>query len=72
MLAPNDTVVAKLVPGLGGETSVINKNTDLEVEARPFYRFVDDGKYAHLIGAGIDPLTGNLFDHLQVESAQTY
>lgn len=63
MSAPNGTIIAKVVPGVGGETGVIDKNNNLEIEARAFFQFVDDKKYAYLTGVGIGSLTGHPFDY---------
>ncbi|KAF8600061.1 hypothetical protein BDV93DRAFT_525608 [Ceratobasidium sp. AG-I] len=68
MTAPNGTVIAKTVPGIGGETGVIDKNNNLQVEARAFFQFVDDGKYAYLIATGIGSLVGHPFDYERIET----
>ncbi|KAF8600064.1 hypothetical protein BDV93DRAFT_525610 [Ceratobasidium sp. AG-I] len=66
--APNGTAIAKLVPGIGGETGVIDKNGNLQVEARAFFQFLDDKKYAYLIGTGIGSLVGHPFDYQRIET----
>lgn len=62
MTAPNGTVIAKAVPGLGGETGVVGKNGNLQVQARAFFQFLDDGKYIYLANTGIGSLVGHPFD----------
>ncbi|KAF8600066.1 hypothetical protein BDV93DRAFT_546527 [Ceratobasidium sp. AG-I] len=68
MKAPNDTIIAKAVPGVGGETGIIDKNNDFQIDARAFFQFLDDGKYAYILVNGIGPLTGQLFDSHRIET----
>lgn len=55
MTAPNGTLIANLVPGIGGETGILMNNNNLKAEARVFYQFVDDGKYMFIDINGIAP-----------------
>lgn len=62
MTSPDDKLLATVVPGLGGETGVVDKNNNLQIEARSYFQFVDDKKYAYLSSSGIGSLVGHPFD----------
>lgn len=62
MTAPNGTAIGKVVPGVGGETGVIDKNGNLELDVKVFFQFVDDKKFAYVAVSGIGPLSGHPLD----------
>ena len=62
MTAPNGTLIGKVVPGVGGETGIIDKNGNLEIDVKAFFQFVDDKKFAYAAISGIGPLTGHPLD----------
>ncbi|KAF8598874.1 hypothetical protein BDV93DRAFT_560899 [Ceratobasidium sp. AG-I] len=68
MTAPNGTVIGKVVPGVGGETGIIDKNGNLELDVKVFFQFVDDKKFAYVAVSGIGPLSGHPLDAHHVET----
>ncbi|KAG9078340.1 hypothetical protein FS749_009671 [Ceratobasidium sp. UAMH 11750] len=68
MTDPNGKLIAKAVPGLGGDSGVIDKTDSVQIDARLFYQFVDDGKYAYVVSTGVGSFTGASFDAARVET----
>jgi hypothetical protein len=62
MTNPAGALIGNVVPGLGGETGIIDKNGNLEIDVKAFFQFVDDKKYAYAAISGIGPLTGKPLD----------
>ena len=55
MTSPSGKLIANLVTVLGGETGVLGNNDYLKIEARAYFQFVDDRKYASVEINGIAP-----------------
>ncbi|KAG9087202.1 hypothetical protein FS749_003078 [Ceratobasidium sp. UAMH 11750] len=68
MTDPNGKLIAKAVSGLGGDTGVIGKTGSVQIDARLFYQFVDDDKYAYVVSTGVGSFTGTSFDAARVET----
>ncbi|KAG8740433.1 hypothetical protein FRC10_004324 [Ceratobasidium sp. 414] len=62
MTAPDGSLIGKAVPGVGGETGVIDKNGNLEIDVKLIFQFLDDQKYAYAAISGIGPLSGKPYD----------
>jgi hypothetical protein len=62
MTDPGGKIIAKIVPGVGGETGVVDKNGNFQIESHNVFQFVDDQKYAYVAGTGIGSLTGKPLD----------
>ncbi|KAG9087203.1 hypothetical protein FS749_003079 [Ceratobasidium sp. UAMH 11750] len=71
MTAPNGSLIGKVVPGVGGETGVIDKNGNLEIDAKAVCQFLDDNKYAYMAISGIGLLNGRLYNahHFETDSS---
>ncbi|KAG9089720.1 hypothetical protein FS749_001110 [Ceratobasidium sp. UAMH 11750] len=71
MTAPDGSLIAKVVPGVGGETGVIDKNGNLEIDVKAVFQFVDDKKFAYAAISGIGPLSGKPYDaqHIETDSS---
>ncbi|KAG9096513.1 hypothetical protein FRC06_008591 [Ceratobasidium sp. 370] len=68
MTDPTGKLIAKAVPGLGGDTGVIDKTGSVQIDARLFYQFVDDGKYAYIVSTEVGSFTGTSFDAARIET----
>ncbi|KAG8795953.1 hypothetical protein FRC12_007766 [Ceratobasidium sp. 428] len=68
MTSPQGKVIATVVPGVGGETGLVDKNGNFQIQSRNIFQFVDDKKYVFIEGSGIGPLTGNPLDVHHVET----
>ncbi|KAG9104860.1 hypothetical protein FRC07_009691 [Ceratobasidium sp. 392] len=68
LTSPQGKILATVVPGVGGETGVADKNGAFHIQVRTVFQFVDDKKYLYIEGAGIGPLTGNLIEVHRVET----
>ncbi|KAG9119103.1 hypothetical protein FRC07_006042 [Ceratobasidium sp. 392] len=68
LTAPNGKLLAKAVTGLGGDTGVIDKTGNVQIDARVFYQFIDDGKYAYVVSTGVGSFTGCSFDAARIET----
>ncbi|KAG9119083.1 hypothetical protein FRC07_006073 [Ceratobasidium sp. 392] len=68
LTSPDGKLLAKAVPGLGGDTGVIDKTGNVQIDARVFYQFVDDGKYAYVVSTGVGSFTGGSFDAARIET----
>jgi hypothetical protein len=62
MTDPTGALIANVVPGVGGETGVIDKNGNLQIDVKAIFQFVDDKKYAYAAITGIGPLAGRPLD----------
>ncbi|KAG9077345.1 hypothetical protein FRC06_008971, partial [Ceratobasidium sp. 370] len=62
MTAPDGSLIAKVVPGVGGETGVIDKKGNLEINVKAFFQFLDDHKFGYVAISGIGPLSGKPYD----------
>ncbi|KAF8595991.1 hypothetical protein BDV93DRAFT_528311, partial [Ceratobasidium sp. AG-I] len=70
MTAPSGTLIAKVVPGVGGETGIIDKNGNLQIDVKVFFQFIDDNKFAYVAISGVGPLTGHPLNahHIETDS----
>ncbi|KAG9128405.1 hypothetical protein FRC07_013745 [Ceratobasidium sp. 392] len=68
MMSPDGRLIAKAVPGLGGDTGLVDKNGNVQADARLFFQFLDDGKYAYMVTPGIGSFTGQSFDAVRIET----
>jgi hypothetical protein len=62
MTSPDGQIIAKVVSGLGGDTGVMDQTNNVQIDARAFYQFVDDGKYVYVLSTGVGSFTGSSFD----------
>ncbi|KAG8689222.1 hypothetical protein FRC08_011041 [Ceratobasidium sp. 394] len=71
MTAPDGSLIATVVPGVGGETGVIDKNGNLEIDVKAVFQFVDDKKFTYAAISGIGPLSGKPYDaqHIETDSS---
>ncbi|KAG8703573.1 hypothetical protein FRC08_002753 [Ceratobasidium sp. 394] len=69
MTSPEGAVIAKAVP-VGGETGLVDKNGNFQIQSRSIFQFLDDHKYAYFEGTGIGSLVGNPLDvhHFETDS----
>ncbi|KAG9104861.1 hypothetical protein FRC07_009692 [Ceratobasidium sp. 392] len=67
---PSGTLIGRVVPGVGGETGIIDKNGNLEIDVKAFFEFFDDKSHAYVAISGIGPLSGKPYDahHLETNS----
>ncbi|KAG9077344.1 hypothetical protein FRC06_008970 [Ceratobasidium sp. 370] len=68
MTAPDGSLIGKVVPGVGGETGIIDKNGNLEIDVKAIFQFLDDQKFAYAAISGIGPLSGKPYDAHHVET----
>ncbi|KAG8699858.1 hypothetical protein FRC09_006327 [Ceratobasidium sp. 395] len=68
LTAPDGKLLAKAVTGLGGDTGVIDKTGNVQIDARLFYKFIDDGKYAYVVSTGVGSFTGSSLDAARIET----
>ncbi|KAG8778806.1 hypothetical protein FRC12_024821 [Ceratobasidium sp. 428] len=65
---PTGSPIGHVVPGIGGETGIIDKNGNLEIDVKVFFQFNDDHQYAYAAISGIGPLSGKPYDAQSVDS----
>ncbi|KAG8709880.1 hypothetical protein FRC12_009406 [Ceratobasidium sp. 428] len=71
---PTGSLIGRVVPGIGGETGIIDKNGNLEIDVKVFFQFNDDHQYAYAAISGIGPLSGKPYDahHIETNSSSRF
>ena len=59
MTSSSGALIGKVVPGVGGETGIIDKNGNVQIDVKVFFQFVDDKNFAYAAISGIGPLDGH-------------
>ncbi|QRV78367.1 hypothetical protein RhiJN_06382 [Ceratobasidium sp. AG-Ba] len=68
MTSPKGQLIAKAVPGLGGDTGIIDKDGTVLIDARVYYQFIDDKKYAYVVSGGVGSIGGAPIDSIRIET----
>ncbi|QRV93139.1 hypothetical protein RhiJN_21157 [Ceratobasidium sp. AG-Ba] len=71
MTAPNGTLIGKFIPGIGGETGILDTNGNLQIDVRGYVKFTDELAYAFLHITGVGPLAGKPYDAHHIETNST-
>ncbi|KAG8709879.1 hypothetical protein FRC09_000417 [Ceratobasidium sp. 395] len=64
------SLIGHVVPGVGGETGIIDKNGNPQIDAKLIFQFKNDKKHMYAAISGVGLLTGKPYDahHIETDS----